>query len=229
MFNFFKKDRGKQLYPELKPGERIVKLIKEFLEPELSKEGFVFFKSKMQFTKLHDIFEYDIYFSRSKYNSGNQCVRFDVLLSVSSPKYASWEKEFYELPKKQNGFISSGNPEFKRNGDKQFYESGWYDLAKQHNEKLMNVVLKNLKTAGLAYFNNYRDIDTAIHSLMEYPIANIQTITDFYIMTGRIDEAKVFFENNKAWHEEQISKEDGYFMANQYEPFKLRENKLAQL
>ena len=100
MFNFFKKDRGKQLYPELKPGERIVKLIKEFLEPELSKEGFVFFKSKMQFTKLHDIFEYDIYFSRSKYNSGNQCVRFDVLLSVSSPKYASWEKEFYELPKK---------------------------------------------------------------------------------------------------------------------------------
>jgi len=229
MFDFFKKDKGKRLYPELKPGERIVRLIKEFLEPELSKDGFVFSKSKMQFTKLSDIFEYHIYFSKSKYNSGDQCVRFDVMLSVFSPKYASWEKKFYDLPKKQNGFISSGYNEDRKHGDKQFYESGWYDLAKHHNEKLMNVVLNNLKTAGLAYFDNFKDVDTAIHSLSEYPIANIQTITDFFIMTGRVDEAKLFFEKNKSWHEEQISIADSYFMVNQFEPYKLREKKLAQL
>jgi len=229
MFNFFKKDKGKQLYPELKPGERIVKLIKEFLEPELSKDGFVFSKSQMQFNKLNDIFEYHIYFPRSKYNSGNQCVRFEIYLSVFSPKYARWEQKFYDLPKKQNGFISNGNTEFRNNGNKQFYESGWYDLAKYHNEKLMTVVLNKLKTAGVAYFDNFKNIDTAINSLSEYPIANIETITDFYIMTGRVDEAKLFFENNKAWHEEQISKADPYFMINQFEPYKLREKKLAQL
>ena len=229
MFDFFKKDKGKQLYAELKPGDRIVKLINEFLGPELLKDGFVFSKSKMQFTRLNDIFEYHIYFSKSRYNSGNECVRFDIILSVFSPTYASWEKKFYDLPKKQNGFISNGNAEFSRNGDKQFYEAGWYDLAKHHNEKLMNVVLKNLKTDGFAYFDNFKDIDTAIHTLMEYPIANIEIITDFYLMTGRVDEAKLFFKTNKAWHEEQITKAEPNFITNRLEPYKLRENKLAQL
>ncbi len=224
MFGLFnQKPQVNHLYPDMKPGDRISKLFQEFLGESLAEQGFSFSKSQNQFKKKVDFFEYYISYSKGKFNNGNNIVNFDICLSVFSDKYRKWEKDTYRLQNNNTNSIYGNRVEYIDNWVKTFYDHMWYDLVKYDNEKVMTSILENLNNAGKKFFDNFKNRDTAINFLKEYPIRHLETITDFYLMDNKMDDAVDFFNENKSWHEEQIKIKDGEFLDNRLKPYKLRE------
>ena len=201
-FNLFNK-KPVHLYEDLKPGVRIDKLLVEYLSPVLEPKEFKYLKSKREFKKKGDFFDYHLSWNGRKYNEGNRSVKFDIFINSYSPKYRKWEKEFYELEKNWGNAIDGTRVDYIDGWSKEYYDLGWYDLVKYDNIKLMERVVENTKGAGFNFFQHYTSIETAIEKLKEYPIANFEKIVDFYIIQDKWKEAYDFFESNKQWHEEE--------------------------
>jgi hypothetical protein len=108
-----------QLYSNLKPGERIDKLLVEYLSPFLEPIGFNYLKSKRAFFKKNEFFDFHISWIGRKFNEGNRIVKFDIFLSCHSPKYRNWETEFYELEKNYNNAIDGDRVDFVNRGVKE--------------------------------------------------------------------------------------------------------------
>ncbi|PWJ30596.1 hypothetical protein [Sediminitomix flava] len=219
-----------QLYDDLKPGVRIDKLMVEFLSPILEPNGFKYLKSKREFRKKGEFFNFHLSWYGRKFNEGNRSVEFDIFINSYSPKYRKWEMEFYQLDKNWGNSIDGTRVDNIDGWDKEFYNLGWYDLVKYNNIKLMEKVVQNTKNAGFNFFQNYNSLDLAIKKLKEYPIKNLEKIVDFYILQDKWKEAFDFFENNKQWHEDQEKLEgsdpNSHYSMNRRIPFELRKEKL---
>lgn len=228
-FNLFNK-KSVHLYDDLKPGARIDKLLVEFLSPILEPEGFKYLKSKQEFKKKGEFFNFHLSWHGRKYNEGNRSVEFDIFINSSSPKYRKWEKEFYQLDKNWGNAIDGTRVNYIDGWDKEYYDLGWYDLVKYDNVKLMEKIVENTESAGFNFFQNYTSLDLAIKKLMDHPIANLEIIVDFYILNDKWKEAYDFFESNKHWHEEQDrlegSNPNSQYSMNRKIPFELRKEKL---
>ena len=200
--NIFKK-KPTHLYSDLKPIERITKLFLEFTFPSLEKNGFKYLKSRNEFKKKNDFFQFSINWYGRKYNQGNSSVEFDIVLHVLSTKYRKWETEFYSLEKNWQRAIDGTRVDYIENWNKEYYHSGWYDLVKDGNDEVMERINENLKTSGEKFFQNYETLDSAIKKLNENPIRNFESIIDFYILQNNWNKAAEFFNENKKWFEEQ--------------------------
>lgn len=228
-FNIFSK-KPTHLYADLAPGERIDKLFVEFVFPVLEPRGFKYLKSKREFKKKNDFFDFQISWYGRKYNEGNISVEFDVFITIFSPKYRKWETEFYRLEENWQNAIDGDRADYIDGWHKEYFDAGWYDLVKYDNDKLMEKVKMNVENAGLTFFENYTSLDSAINKLKEYPIKNFEKIIDFYLLQDKWQEAFDFFENNKQWHEEQEKSEgndpNSDYSLNRKLPFELRKEKL---
>tara|TARA_R110002124_G_C8743987_1_gene497667 strand:+ start:57 stop:773 length:717 start_codon:yes stop_codon:yes gene_type:complete len=228
-FKIFKR-KPLHLYSELKPMERITKLFLEFTFPSLEKNGFKYLKSQQEFKKRNDFFQFVIHWYGRKYNEGNLSVEFDIVLHVISPKYRKWETKFYNLEKNWERAIDGTRVDYIENWNKEFYYSGWYDLVKDDNDKVMRSINKNFETFGKEFFQHYETIDSAINKLKENPIIHFESIIDFYIIQDKWEKANEFFEENKEWFEEQEKLEgnnpNSQFCLNRKEPFELRKEKI---
>lgn len=228
-FNLFNK-KPTYLYDNLKPGIRIDTLMAEFLTPILEPEGFKYLKSKREFKKEGEFFDFHLSWNGRKYNEGNRSVEFDIFINSFSPKYRKWETEYYQLDKNWGNTIDGTRVDYIDGWDKEFYTLGWYDLVKYDNIKLMEKIVENTKGAGFKFFQNYTSLDSAIEKLKESPIKNLEKIVDFYILQNKWKEAYDFFENNKQWYEEE-EKLEGHdpksqLSMNRRQPFELRKEKL---
>lgn len=214
------------LYQDMKPGDRIDRLFHEFIEPYLCEQGFKFSKSLHTYKKKNDFFNFEISYSKSRWNHANDVVDFNISLAISTNiKYKKWVKEIYgyEL---NNNCIVYDYVGYVDGWDKEYYNANWYDLIRYDNDKVMNKVLDNLKNAGQRFFDNFVTVDSAIIFLSKYPIRHLETITDFYLMQGKLKEAVEFFGNNNHWHEEEIKNNDGQFYTNRKFKYDLRKEKL---
>ncbi|SDS10586.1 hypothetical protein SAMN05216503_1997 [Polaribacter sp. KT25b] len=228
-FNFLK-SKPKHIYSELKPMERITKLFLEFTFPYFEKNEFKYLKSQQEFKKRNDFFLYSVHWYGRKYNEGNLSVEFDIVLNVTSTKYRKWEKEFYNLGEKRERGIDGTRVDYIENWNKEYYYSGWYDLVKDDNEKVMKRICENFETSGKDFFDNFKSLDSAINKLKKYPIANFESIIDFYIIQNKWSEANMFFEENRSWYEkkEKIEGNDpnSEYCLNRKEHFELRREKI---
>lgn len=228
-FNLFNK-KPTHLYNNLKPGARIDTLMAEFLTPVLEPEGFRYLKSKREFKKKGEFFDFHLSWYGRKYNEGNRSVEFDIFINSFSPKYRKWETEYYQLDKNWGNAIDGTRVDYIDGWDKEYYTLGWYDLVKFDNIKLMEKVVENTKGAGFNFFQNYTSLDSAIAKLKQYPIANLEKIVDFYILQDRWKEAYDFFESNKQWHEEEEklagNDPNSQYSMNRKIPFEKRKVKL---
>lgn len=228
-FNLFNK-KPTHLYDDLKPGDRIDALMVKYVAPILEPFGFKYLKSKREFKKKGEFFDFHLSWSGRKFNEGNKSVEFNIFINSFSPKYRKWETEYYKLEKDWGNAIDGMSVDYIDKWDKEFYTLGWYDLVKYDNVKLMEKVVENTKGAGFNFFQNYTSLDSAIEKLKEYPIKNLEKIVDFYILQDKWKEAYDFFENNKQWHEEEKKSEghdsNSQFSMNRRQPFELRKEKL---
>lgn len=228
-FNLFKK-KPVLLYDELKPAARIDKLLVEYLSPILTPEGFKYLKSKREFKKKGEYFDFHLSWYGRKYNEGKRVVKFDIFINSFSPKYRKWETDYYQLDKNWGNAIDGTRVDYIEGWDKSYYDLGWYDLVKYDNIQLLEKVVENTKAAGFSFFQNYTSFDSAIEKLKRYPIANLEKIVDFYILQDKWNEAYEFFDNNKQWHEDQEKSEgadpNSQYSLNRRVPFEKRKEKL---
>lgn len=233
-----------QLYPELKPKERIDKLMVEFLNPILEPKGFKFLKSTRVFKKKGDFFDFHIRVFNNHHNFGNRIVSFGLDFRIQSLKYRRWETEYYDLKKNlrtnfksvdlvKNNLSKPVNvkgPIKLKGWDETYYSGGFFDLVEHDNKKLMENIVSNIENAGFNYFDNYTSLDSAINKLKEFPVANLERIVDFYILQNKWKEAFDFFESNKQWHEEHEKAEGGdpnsQYSTSRKVPFEMRKEKL---
>ena len=228
-FDIFRK-RINHIYSDLKPAERIDKLLFEYVFPTLESKGFKYLKSKREFKKKNDFFNFHISWYGRKYNKGNVSVEFDIFINSFSPKYRKWETEFYQLDKNWGNAIDGTRVDYIEGWDKEYYNLGWYDLVKYDNKKLMEKVKENVENAGFRFLEHFISFDSAIKKLKEYPIRHFEKIIDFYLIQDKWQEAYDFFENNKEWHKEQEKMEgndpNSQYSMNRRVPFELRKEKL---
>ncbi|WP_139181065.1 hypothetical protein [Winogradskyella thalassocola] len=176
-------------YAELKPGDRIRKLVEEFVQPELTSLGFKLLKSELTFKRKIGDFTQEIYFAKNQRNFGNTIVCFWTILSVKSNYYVKWHEKKYGF-KPMNEFVESWYDNHIKTWNTDFWNAGHYDLTEFDNIKLMNDLTKNILTIGLPILDKVSDWEGAADSLMERQrFGFISKIFDFYILAGKEEKA----------------------------------------
>src|SRR5690606_27710442 len=107
---------------------------------ELEKFGFRYLKSEMCFKRTYGEFVNEISFQKNKWNSGNEVCAFKPILSIYSvelPKYLKNTKE-----NNRSGFLG-GSVEYVDDWINDYFD-GYYNLAKNDNFKIIEILKKNL-------------------------------------------------------------------------------------
>ncbi|WP_396155667.1 hypothetical protein [Flavobacterium macrobrachii] len=153
MFNIFrKKIKPNYYHPELKPSLRIEKLLIEFILPEIEQYGFKYLKSEMSFKRNCGEFVNEISFQKNKWNGGNEVCAFKPILSIYSvelPKYLKTSKD-----NNRSGFLG-GSVEYIDGWSTKYFD-GYYDLAKEDNFKVIEILNENLLKIGIPYFESFK-------------------------------------------------------------------------
>lgn len=230
IFKIFNRHKVKHLYSDMKPGDRIAKLMVEFVFPQLEQKGFKYIKSTREFKKTNEFFDFHIGWYTRKFNHGNTIVEFDMYINLFSPKYRKWEMEFYNLEKNWGSSIDGTRVDYIEGWSKEFYNQGWYDLVKYDNAAVMKKVSENVMTAGFNFFEKYSTFDTAINELKRYHVKNFETIVDLYIIQDKYEEALDFFDKHNEWFEERLKSVQfeyhAQFVDNRKELYLQRKEKL---
>lgn len=176
-------------YSELKPGERIRKLIEEFVQPKLTPLGFKLLKSELTFKRKVGDFTQEIYFAKNQRNFGNTIVCFWTILSVKSNYYVKWHEKTYGF-KAMNEFVESWYDNHIKTWNTDYWNGGQYDLTEFDNVKLMNDLTKNILTIGIPLLDKVSEWESAADNLMERQrFGFISKIFDFYILAGKEEKA----------------------------------------
>jgi hypothetical protein len=181
--------RNKMKYEELKPGDRIRKLIEEFVKPELTQLGFKLLKSELTFKRKIGNFTQEIYFAKNQRNFGNTIVSFWTILSVKSNYYVKWHEKEYGI-KPMNEFVQSWYDNHIKSWNSNYWNSGKYDLTEFDNIKLMKDLKKNILTIGIPLLDKVSNWENAGDNLMENErFGFVSKIFDFYILAGKKEKA----------------------------------------
>jgi hypothetical protein len=153
MLNFFRNNPKINFFqPDLKPSDRIEKLLIEFILPEMLKFDFKYLKSEMCFKRNCGEFVNEISFQKNKWNAGNEVCAFKPILSIYSvelPKYLKTSKE-----NNRSGFLG-GSVEYIDGWSTKYFD-GYYNLAKEDNFKIIETLNENLITIGIPYFECFK-------------------------------------------------------------------------
>lgn len=152
------------LYSDLKPGDRIYKIIEEYIYPDLKNKGFKLKKSPLSLTRTLGQFGHTIHFQKDKRNSDNFKAAFDISFGVTFTSYKKWHQKRYDKLTINEVFAGESG-RYIENWSNDFTSSFWYDLAQTDNIKIINVLKNNINNYGLKYLDSYSDFQTSIDTL----------------------------------------------------------------
>ena len=191
MFGIFKKKKTVEfLYSDLKPNDRIRKILTEFILPELEPLGFKLLKSELTFKRDIGDFQHTIYLQKTKWNSGNVVCQFKPHFGI----YSNALKKYYA----KNGTKVSENPlihnrqaEYLECWNHELYENSWYDLVNYDNNKVVELLKNNILNCGMEFFK---------HSESETGIVDyIMSLNSYYYLTPTLfDICKMYDKREKA-------------------------------
>jgi hypothetical protein len=170
------KDR-KYLFSDLKPGDRIYKVIKTYVFPDLEEIGFKMNKSTLTISRHVGDFIQEIDFQKNKWNKGNEVVSFSVSFSVKLKTYEKWHEHKYGTA----SVFAIGHERAKniQKWTKKHFEDGWYDLAKIDNHEIVKTLKINVIKKGIPYLN---------------VLSSLQGAIDFTIGQNRYYKAPMLFD-----------------------------------
>lgn len=182
-------NKKKFKYEDLKPGDRIRRLIEEFVAPEISKIGFKLLKSELTFKRKVGDFTQEIYFAKNRRNFGSIVVSFWTILSVKSNFYTKWHEKTYGF-KPMNNFVGSSYDSHLNKWNADYWDGYQYDLTKFDTIELMNDLTKNILTVGIPYLNKISDWESAADYFFNEEIwMHAAKIFDFYIIANQPNKA----------------------------------------
>lgn len=215
----------KVMYPELKPADRIRKVIEVHIFPDLEKLGFKMHKSTLSITRKVGDFKQEMHFQKNKWNQGNETVGFSLIFNVSFPKYLKWHLSNYGAEPMNDG-VAGTTVWGMKDWPVDFSSSSWYDLAAENNIKLVEAVKHNILTIGLDYFDSYstkeKAIETTIASRSYYAMCPLLFDLALILDNKNLAETVIF------WFDDFVSKEKAVFNENTLKDVELRKEKLKE-
>lgn len=164
MLNLFKKTN--QLYLEFSPTERIPKIIEEFIFPPLEKKGFKILKSCLLIKRTVDIFQQEIWFSKSKWNIENEICAFTPHFTLTLKKYKKWHlSEYGEEP--MNEILEGHAANYIDGWNKELFDNDVYDFAKFDNSRIVQLLNENIANQGLPFLELLSNYKSGIEHLMK--------------------------------------------------------------
>ncbi|MBR9845381.1 MAG: hypothetical protein GYB35_04340 [Algicola sp.] len=196
MFGIFKRKRPiAYLYPELKPGDRIRKILTEFILPELEPLGFRLLSSELTFKRDIGDYQHIIYFQKTRMNYGNVVCKFMPHLSIESTRL---KKYYKEIGRNMTGNLNlhTRAAEYLECWNKELLDYGWYDLVNYDNHDVVESLKSNLINCRMAFFK-HSETETGI---VDY----IMSLNSYYPVAPTLfDICKIY--NNKEKAEEVIN------------------------
>ena len=220
--NLFKEifNEKKYLFPDLKPGDRIYKVIETYIYPDLEKIGFVMSRSSLSLTRKVGDFKQEIYFAKNKWNNGSEVVSFDPHFSVTSSKYVKWHKNKYGT-EPINDYILGTRAHYIPNWTHEYFEDWWYDLAKDDNYEIVKVLRNNIDKNGLPYLNALSDKQAVIDFILGQNsyFYKAPMLFDFaYQLNDRIQAEKIL-----RWFNDYKNSSESNFQTDTLRDIKIRQ------
>ena len=221
MQNLFKKTN--QLYSELSPTERIPKVIEAFIFPPLKNKGFKMLKSGLSIRRTTDIFQQEIWFSKSKWNIENKICAFTPHFTVTLKNYKKWHMSEYGKPP-MNDVLESHSANYIEGWNKELFDSDDYDLAKDDNEHIVRLLNENIANYGLPFLERLSNYKSAVEHLM--------TAECYYLAPKMIDICIIHEDFRAAndvlnWFKDYEQTGESEFMESTLNDINQRERKLT--
>jgi hypothetical protein len=210
----------KYIFSDLKPADRIHKVIETYIFPDLEKIGFKMSKSPLTLTRKVGDFKQEIYFSKNKWNNGNNVVSFDLYFGVTSSKYVKWHNIKYGSQLLNDSILGS-NAYSIPNWSHEYFKDRWYDLAKDDNMEIIKYLKSNIEKIGLPYLELLSDkqsvIDFIIGQNSYYYTAPM--LFDFAFMLNDRSQA----EKILTWFNDYKNNSDSIFKAQTLKDVEIRQ------
>ena len=229
---FKRKSKNKnQLFQDLKPRERIQKIIIEKIIPKIDNLNFKLRKSDLRIKRKDGDFEQSLKFITDHKNYKTEIVSFEIVLEVYSKELETWRSKNYTDKFIQgNGLIAANSTERLKDWEQQF-EKGWYKLHLDDNHKIVDEIINNIIKVAVPYFSQYESYNQIIADFNRNPITNFVDLIDINLMLGKYQEAKLILEQNRDFfekkiHEEEKANTNSLFSSNEKPRFISRKEKI---
>ncbi len=196
MFNLFKpkKKEINLIYPEIGVSKRIDKIVENFILPKIEHLGFKLLKSELKLVRNIGDFKQTIYIQKSRKNSADVSIKFNLIFIVEYEKYKKWFEKIYN-EKLPNDYRINNNTLWATHDDipnwgESLYSIGWYDLLKRDNYEIVNEINDKLINIAIPYMDEFSNLESAIEKNI-----NLESYTKTAML---LDFCKIINDNKKA-------------------------------
>lgn len=160
-----------QLYKDLKPKERICKIINEHIKPNIKNNEFKFVRSRMQLERIVGNFKQVVWFRTSLNNYKDDVVNFEVHLRVENNDYVKHCIDYYDFQKEY--FITTPIEYLDLWNQESF--GSWYRLQLDDNRKIAENIANNISYCT----TNYLDVNSDFIRSLNYKFERFMS-SDFF-------------------------------------------------
>jgi hypothetical protein len=199
---WLRSDNKNQLFRELKPRERICKIIVTRILPKVESLGFKFVKSRMQLERKVGDFKQIVFFRTSRNNYRDEVVNFEIEIKVENDEYSSVCSEKFKY---HNTMLCY---KLVRYFDlwKQDYLFGWYKLHKDDNLKIAEAIADNIIHCTEQYFVPNSEFNSSLaykygkfKSLSYFALLEIPEMLILSDITKNSDTQEKIIEDYAQW------------------------------
>ena len=189
-----------QLYKDLKPKDRIVKIITAHIVPELGDYGFWFVKSRMQLERSFGDFKQIIWFRTNMKNYRDEVVEFAVHLRVDNNLFPTIRDSYqytstfsYHNGKQESTFIAE-SAEYIDEWENHLMNY-WYSLHLDDNQKIVDSIIQNIKKATKTYLDANSDFEKSLefrfNKFKELNYFGLLWIPDILILSNHLGKTEI--------------------------------------
>ena len=211
MFHLFK-PKSKMInliYPEIEVSKRIDKIVEDFILPKIEHLGFKLFKSELKLVRNNGDFKQTIYVQKSRTNSADVGIKFNLIFIVEYRPYKKWfERKYNE--KLPNDFRINDNTLWATHDDipnwgESLHSVGWYNLLTRNNLEIVDEINDKLINYAIPYMNEFSILESAIEKNI-----GLERYTKTAMM---LDFCEIIHDNKKAievrdWYKLKVSEND---------------------
>ena len=189
-----------ELYKDLKPKERIVKIIENHILPKVKFLGYSFLKSKMQLERKVGEFKQIIWFRTNSKNYKDEIVEFALHLKVENKEYSQIRKTFNYIPDYYHhndpsnyAFIAESTNYIDEWDQKP--KEYWFSFQEDDNLKIVDEIIRNIIITTDNFLNLNSDFKSSLNfrynKFMNLDYFGFLWIPDILILSKLIGQKEI--------------------------------------
>lgn len=222
-----------QLYKDLKPKDRIVKIIENHILPDVAYLGYTFVKTRMQLERNVGDFKQIIWFRTNRKNCRDEVVEFAIHLKTENLEYAKIRKSynyapdyFYHNDHSNLAFIAE-SIEYLDEWVQERVEY-WYTLHLDDNIKIIEEIIRNIKSTSLTFLDMNSDFKSSLeyrfNKFINLDYFGFLWVPDILILSKLIDNKEIQMETIKRYNSQLMTEEAKKDIKDEVEIYKIIDN-----